>query len=90
MLVSQATENAHIQMLELQFQPILEGTQPLSRDEICEKSTVELQLQAKLDQAMQWIEEQTKNHYALTSKVERIRKIIKDMSRAQQGPPHDP
>ncbi|KAA0041852.1 zinc finger protein ZPR1-like protein [Cucumis melo var. makuwa] len=80
------------QMLELQSQPTPEGSQPLSRDEICEtilgrrpgyskdlgwgpkskarkttnasssttlcpQSTVELQLQAKLDQAMQQIEE---------------------------------
>ncbi|KAA0054670.1 CACTA en-spm transposon protein [Cucumis melo var. makuwa] len=36
MLVSQATEDVHHQMLELQSQPTLEGSQPLSRDEICE------------------------------------------------------
>ncbi|KAA0040565.1 CACTA en-spm transposon protein [Cucumis melo var. makuwa] len=56
----------------------------------CSQSTVELQLQAKLDQAMQQIEEQTRNHDALVSKVERMRKLIEDMTRVQQGPPHDP
>ncbi|XP_050937508.1 uncharacterized protein LOC127148224 [Cucumis melo] len=38
MFVLQAAENAHIkQMLELQSQPILEGSQPLSEDEICDQ-----------------------------------------------------
>ncbi|KAA0056530.1 CACTA en-spm transposon protein [Cucumis melo var. makuwa] len=36
----------------------------------CPQSTVELQLQAKLDQAMQRIEEQTRNHKALVLEVE--------------------
>ncbi|KAA0051760.1 CACTA en-spm transposon protein [Cucumis melo var. makuwa] len=35
--VSQATEDAHNQMLELQSQPIPEGSQPLSEDEICDQ-----------------------------------------------------
>ncbi|KAA0036686.1 CACTA en-spm transposon protein [Cucumis melo var. makuwa] len=43
----------------------------------------------KLDQTMQQIEEKTRNHEALVSKVERMWKLIEDMTRAQ-GPPHDP
>ncbi|TYJ96442.1 CACTA en-spm transposon protein [Cucumis melo var. makuwa] len=35
--VSQAAEDAHNQMLELQFQPTPEGSQPLSKDEICDQ-----------------------------------------------------
>ncbi|TYK03072.1 gamma-aminobutyrate transaminase POP2 [Cucumis melo var. makuwa] len=46
--------------------------------------------QAKLDQVMQRIEEQTRNHEALVSEVEQMRKLIEDMTRAQQGLPHDP
>ncbi|KAA0039036.1 CACTA en-spm transposon protein [Cucumis melo var. makuwa] len=34
---SQAVEDAHNQMLELQSQPTLEGSQPLSEDEICDQ-----------------------------------------------------
>ncbi|KAA0065683.1 CACTA en-spm transposon protein [Cucumis melo var. makuwa] len=45
---------------------------------------------AKLDQAMQQIEEQIRNHNALVSEVERMRKLIEDMTRAQQGSLHDP
>uniref|UniRef100_A0A9I9EM46 CACTA en-spm transposon protein n=1 Tax=Cucumis melo TaxID=3656 RepID=A0A9I9EM46_CUCME len=104
------------QMLELQFQPTLEGSQPLFGDEICEtvldrrssyskglgwgpkpksfkttgvsrsttscpQSTIELQLQVKFDQAMQQIEEQTRNHKPLVSEAERIQKLIEDMTR---------
>uniref|UniRef100_A0A9I9E951 Uncharacterized protein n=1 Tax=Cucumis melo TaxID=3656 RepID=A0A9I9E951_CUCME len=36
------------------------------------QSTVELQLQAKLDKVMQHIKEQTRNHEALVSEVEQI------------------
>ncbi|TYK24210.1 CACTA en-spm transposon protein [Cucumis melo var. makuwa] len=57
---------------------------------LCSQSIVELQLRAPLDQAMQQIEEQTRNHDALASEVERMRKLIEDMSRVLQGPPHDP
>uniref|UniRef100_A0A9I9E336 CACTA en-spm transposon protein n=1 Tax=Cucumis melo TaxID=3656 RepID=A0A9I9E336_CUCME len=35
--VSQTTEDAHHQMLELQSKPTLEGSQPLSEDEICDQ-----------------------------------------------------
>ncbi|KAA0066177.1 CACTA en-spm transposon protein [Cucumis melo var. makuwa] len=120
--MSRAFQN---QMLELQSQPTLEGTQPLSRDEIyemmlgrrsgyskcldwgpkpkayrttnassattsCSQSMVELQLWTALNEAMLQIEEQTRNYDALASKVERIRKLIEDISREQQGPPHNP
>ena len=112
-------------MPELQSQPTLEGSQPLSRDEICEtvlgtqpdyskdlgwgpklkarkttsasssttscpQSRVELRLHVKLDQAMQQIEKQIRNNKALVSEVEQMRKLIKDMTRTQQGPPHNP
>ncbi|KAA0065474.1 hypothetical protein E5676_scaffold76G00190 [Cucumis melo var. makuwa] len=33
--------------------------------------------------------QQTRNHGALVSEVERIRNLIRDMTQAQQGPPHD-
>ncbi|KAA0039275.1 CACTA en-spm transposon protein [Cucumis melo var. makuwa] len=46
-------------------------------------------LLAKLDRAMQQIEEQTRNHEALVSEVKRMQKLIEDMTRAQQGSPHD-
>ncbi|KAA0041988.1 NBS-LRR type resistance protein [Cucumis melo var. makuwa] len=55
----------------------------------CPQSIIELQLQAKFDQAMQQIEEQTRNHEALVSEVERMRKLIDDMTREQQGPLYD-
>ncbi|KAA0046450.1 gamma-aminobutyrate transaminase POP2 [Cucumis melo var. makuwa] len=92
-----------------------EGTQPLSRNEICEtvlgrqptyskglgwgpkpkahktasasnsttscsQSTVKLQLRVALDKAMLHIEEQTRNHVALASEVERMQKLKDDMS----------
>ncbi|TYK28457.1 NBS-LRR type resistance protein [Cucumis melo var. makuwa] len=56
----------------------------------CSQSIIELQLRAALDEAMLRIEEQKRNHDALALEVERIRKLKEDMSRAQQGPPHDP
>uniref|UniRef100_A0A9I9E602 Uncharacterized protein n=1 Tax=Cucumis melo TaxID=3656 RepID=A0A9I9E602_CUCME len=55
----------------------------------CLQSTVELQLQAKLDQTMQQIGENTRNHEALVSEVERMWKLIEDMTQQQQGPPYD-
>ncbi|KAA0058377.1 CACTA en-spm transposon protein [Cucumis melo var. makuwa] len=54
----------------------------------CLQSIVALQLQAKRDQAMQQIEEQTRNH-KVVSEVKRMQKLIEDMTRTQQGPPHD-
>ncbi|KAA0040185.1 uncharacterized protein E6C27_scaffold118G00210 [Cucumis melo var. makuwa] len=60
----------------------------------CLQSTErEIQLQAKLDEALEWIEhieEHTRNHQALASEVEQMRKLIQDMTWAQQGPPHNP
>ncbi|TYK19813.1 CACTA en-spm transposon protein [Cucumis melo var. makuwa] len=89
--VSQAAEDAHNQMLELQSQPIPEGSQPLSEDEICDQSTQkEIELQAKLHEALERIEVQDRNHQALASQVEAMKKMIEDLTRAQQGPPHDP
>ncbi|KAA0055526.1 uncharacterized protein E5676_scaffold282G00240 [Cucumis melo var. makuwa] len=54
------------------------------------QSTIELQLQAALDQAMQQIEEHIRNHNVLALEVERMRKFIEYISWAQQGSPHDP
>ncbi|TYK16353.1 CACTA en-spm transposon protein [Cucumis melo var. makuwa] len=124
--VSQAVEDAHNQMLELQSQPTPEGSQPLSEDEICDQvlgrrpgyskglgwgpkpkarrtasasssstscsqsTQKEIELQAKLHEALERIEVQDRNHQALASQVEAMKKIIEDLTRAQQGPPHDP
>ncbi|XP_050939871.1 uncharacterized protein LOC127149078 [Cucumis melo] len=124
--VSQAAEDAHNQMLELQSQPIPEGSQPLSEDEICDQvlgrrpgyskglgwgpkpkarrtasasssstscsqsTQKEIELQAKLHEALERIEVQDRNHQALASQVEAMKKMIEDLTRAQQGPPHDP
>ncbi|KAA0066543.1 CACTA en-spm transposon protein [Cucumis melo var. makuwa] len=126
MFVSQATEDAHNQMLELQSQPTSEGSQSLSKDEICDQvldrrpgyskglgwgpkpkacrttntsssSTSysqsiekEIELQAKLNEALEWIEVQDRNHQALASQVETMKKMIEELTRAQQEPPHDP
>ncbi|KAA0050659.1 hypothetical protein E6C27_scaffold673G001380 [Cucumis melo var. makuwa] len=85
-----AAEDAHNQMLELQSQPTPEGNQPLSEDEICDQSTQkEIGLQAKLNEALERIEMQDRNHQALASQVERKQKLIEDFARAQQGPSHD-
>ncbi|KAA0063489.1 uncharacterized protein E5676_scaffold668G00100 [Cucumis melo var. makuwa] len=56
----------------------------------CSQSTEkEIELQAKLNEALERIEVQDRNHQALASKVEQMRKLIQDLTRAQQGPPHD-
>ncbi|KAA0038213.1 CACTA en-spm transposon protein [Cucumis melo var. makuwa] len=124
--VSQAAEDAHNQMLELQSQPTPEGSQPLSEDEICDQvlgrrpsyskglgwgpkpkarrtasasslstscsqsTEKEIELQAKLHEALERIEVQDRNHQALASQVEAMKKMIEELTRAQQGPPHDP
>ncbi|KAA0062346.1 CACTA en-spm transposon protein [Cucumis melo var. makuwa] len=124
--VSQAAEDAHNQMLELQSQPTLEGNQPLSEDEICDQvlgrrpgyskglgwgpkpkahrtasasssstscspsTEKEIKLQAKLHEALERIEVQDRNHQALASQVKSMKKMIEELTRAQQGPPHDP
>ncbi|TYK11065.1 CACTA en-spm transposon protein [Cucumis melo var. makuwa] len=108
--VSQATEDAHNQMLELQSQPTPERSQPLSEDEICDQvlgrrpgyskglgwgpkpkarrtasasssstscsqsTKKEIELQAKLHEALEWIEVQDRNHQALASQVESKKK----------------
>ncbi|KAA0042882.1 uncharacterized protein E5676_scaffold108G001050 [Cucumis melo var. makuwa] len=56
----------------------------------CLQSTVELQLRVELYEAKRAIEEQTRKQDTLASEVERTRKLIEDMTGAQQGPPHDP
>ena len=38
---------------------------------------------------MQQIGENTRNHEALVSEVERMWKLIEDMTQQQQGPPYD-
>ncbi|KAA0040862.1 CACTA en-spm transposon protein [Cucumis melo var. makuwa] len=115
------------QMLELQSQPTVEGSQPFSEDEICDQvlgrrpgyskglgwgpkpkarkmmsassfttscfqsaTKREIQILAKLDQALERIELQDRNFQALALEMEQIRKLIQDMTRAQQGQPHDP
>ncbi|KAA0037353.1 CACTA en-spm transposon protein [Cucumis melo var. makuwa] len=83
--VSQAAEDPHClnllhhQMLELQSQSILEGSQSLSEMRYVIRYWVD-------DQTTQ----KTRNHEALVSEMERMRKLIEDMTWAQQGPPHDP
>uniref|UniRef100_A0A9I9EES3 CACTA en-spm transposon protein n=1 Tax=Cucumis melo TaxID=3656 RepID=A0A9I9EES3_CUCME len=124
--VSQATVDAHNQMLELQSQPTPEGSQPLSEDEICDQvlgrrpgyskdlgrgpkpkahrttsasnsstscpqsTQKEIELQAKLNEVLEWIEVQDRNHQVLASQVKRMQKLIEDFTRAQQRPPHVP
>ncbi|KAA0060223.1 CACTA en-spm transposon protein [Cucumis melo var. makuwa] len=124
--VSQAAEDAHNQMLELQSQPTPEGSQPLSENEICDQvlgrrpcylkglgwgpkpkarrtasasssstscsqsTEKEIELQAKLHEALERIEVQDRNHQALASQVEAMKKMIEELTRAQQGPPYDP
>ncbi|KAA0053293.1 CACTA en-spm transposon protein [Cucumis melo var. makuwa] len=123
--VSQAAEDVHNQMLEFQSQPTLEGSQPLSEDEICDQvlgrrpgyskdlgwgpkpkarrtasasssstscsqsTKKEIELQDKLHEAFKRIKVQDRNHQALASQVEAMKKMI-ELTRAQQGPPHDP
>ncbi|KAA0040995.1 zinc finger protein ZPR1-like protein [Cucumis melo var. makuwa] len=113
-------------MLELQSQPTLEGSQPLSEDEICDQvlgrrpgyskglgwgpkpkarrtastsssstscsqsTEKEIELQTKLHEPLERIEVQDRNHQTLASQVESIKKMIEELARAQQGPPHDP
>ncbi|KAA0055491.1 CACTA en-spm transposon protein [Cucumis melo var. makuwa] len=57
----------------------------------CPSSTQkEIELQSKINEALEQIEVQDRNHTALASQVEQMEKLIKDLTRAQQGPPHDP
>ncbi|KAA0066300.1 CACTA en-spm transposon protein [Cucumis melo var. makuwa] len=50
----------------------------------------EIELQAKFHEALEQIEVQDRNHQALASQVESMKKMIEELTRAQQGPPHDP
>ncbi|KAA0038444.1 CACTA en-spm transposon protein [Cucumis melo var. makuwa] len=108
------------------FQPTLEGSQPFSKDEICDQvlgrrpgyskglgwgpkpkarrtasasnsstsyspsTKKEIELQVKLHEALERIEVQDRNHQALASQVESMKKIIEELTHAQQEPPHDP
>ncbi|KAA0033763.1 CACTA en-spm transposon protein [Cucumis melo var. makuwa] len=57
----------------------------------CLQSTEkEIELQAKILEALERIEVQDRNHQALASQVESIKKMIEELARAQQGPPYDP
>ncbi|KAA0046746.1 uncharacterized protein E6C27_scaffold216G00280 [Cucumis melo var. makuwa] len=58
----------------------------------CSQSATEreIQIQDKLDQALERIKLQDRNYQALTSEMEQMRKLIHDMTRTQQGPPYDP
>ncbi|KAA0050387.1 zinc finger protein ZPR1-like protein [Cucumis melo var. makuwa] len=57
----------------------------------CSLSTQkDIELQAKLNEALEQIEVQHRNHQALASQVETMKKMIEDFTRAQQRPPHDP
>ncbi|KAA0056494.1 CACTA en-spm transposon protein [Cucumis melo var. makuwa] len=118
--MSQAAEDAHNQMLELQSQPTPKGSQPLSEDEICDQvlgrrpgyskglgwgskpkarrmtsasssstscsqsTEKEIELQAKLNEALERIEVQDRNHQALASQVETMKKMTEELTCAQQ------
>ncbi|KAA0054862.1 zinc finger protein ZPR1-like protein [Cucumis melo var. makuwa] len=57
----------------------------------CSQSTEkEIELQAKLHEVLERIEVQDRNHQALASQVESMKKMIEELTCAQQGPPHDP
>ncbi|KAA0054221.1 CACTA en-spm transposon protein [Cucumis melo var. makuwa] len=54
----------------------------------CSQSTQKvIELQAKLNEALKWIEVQDRNHQVLASQVEQMQKLIEEFTRAQQGPP---
>ncbi|KAA0059798.1 uncharacterized protein E6C27_scaffold108G00640 [Cucumis melo var. makuwa] len=56
----------------------------------CSQSTQkEIELQAKLHEALERIEVQDRNHQALASQVKAMKKMIEELTRAEQGPPHD-
>ncbi|KAA0062839.1 zinc finger protein ZPR1-like protein [Cucumis melo var. makuwa] len=57
----------------------------------CLQSTQkEIELQAKLNEALERIEVQDRNHQTLASQVERMQKLIENFTRAQQRLPYDP
>ncbi|KAA0048582.1 uncharacterized protein E5676_scaffold236G00180 [Cucumis melo var. makuwa] len=57
----------------------------------CPQSTQkDIELQTKLNEALEQIDVQDRNHQALASQVERMQKLIEDFIRAQKGPAHDP
>ncbi|KAA0040290.1 zinc finger protein ZPR1-like protein [Cucumis melo var. makuwa] len=86
-------------MLELQSQLTLEGSQSLSRNEICDQV---LGRRPSYLKGLGWgpklkarkttsAHMQDRNHVVLASQVEGMQKLIEeDLTQAQQGPPHDP
>ncbi|KAA0051635.1 uncharacterized protein E5676_scaffold3445G00040 [Cucumis melo var. makuwa] len=88
-------------MLELQSQPTPEGSQLLFGDEIYVQV---LGRRPGYSKGLVWGPKSKarkttsasssttfyRNHAALASQVERMQKLIEDLTRAQQGPPHDP
>ncbi|KAA0043336.1 CACTA en-spm transposon protein [Cucumis melo var. makuwa] len=98
--VSQAAEDAHVLGRRPGYSKGLGwGPKPKARrtasasssSTSCSQSTQkEIELQAKLHEALERIEVQDRNHQALASQVEAMKKMIEDLTRAQQGPPHDP
>ncbi|KAA0032412.1 CACTA en-spm transposon protein [Cucumis melo var. makuwa] len=97
--VSQAAEDAHVLGRRPGYSKSLGwGPKPKARrtasasssSTSCSQSTQkEIELQAKLHEALEQIEVQDRNHQALASQVEAMKKMIEDLTRAQQGPPHD-
>ena len=55
-----------------------------SRTSCLQSTEKEIELQAKLNEALEQIEMQDRNRRALASKVEQMRKLIQDLTRAQQ------
>ncbi|KAA0037213.1 CACTA en-spm transposon protein [Cucumis melo var. makuwa] len=98
--VSQAAEDAHVLGRRPGYSKGLGwGPKPKARrtasasssSTSCSQSTQkEIELQAKLHEALERIEVQDRNHQALASQVEATKKMIEDLTRAQQGPPYDP
>ncbi|TYK22460.1 zinc finger protein ZPR1-like protein [Cucumis melo var. makuwa] len=85
-------------MLEFQSQLTSEGSQSLSGNEICDQV---LGRRPGYLKGLGWgpkpkarkttsAHMQDRNHVALASQVERMQKLIEDLTQAQQGAPHDP
>ncbi|TYK29077.1 CACTA en-spm transposon protein [Cucumis melo var. makuwa] len=97
-VVSQAAEDVHVLGRRLGYSkglgwgPKAHRTASASSSSTsCLQSTEkEIELQAKLHEALERIEVQDRNHQALASQVESMKKMIEELTRAQQGPPHDP
>ncbi|TYK14454.1 CACTA en-spm transposon protein [Cucumis melo var. makuwa] len=98
--LSQAVEDAHVLGRRPGYSKGLGwGPKPKARrtasasssSTSCSQSTEkEIEVQAKLHEALEWIEVQDINHQALASQVESMKKMIEELTCAQQGPPYDP